>query len=123
MYNIETKGYDVKEKIIICNEHLIPKLETELDMEKGSIKFEDEIIKYIVETYTEEEKGVRNLKRCLEIIYSKLNLYKFMKPGTKLFGDKIVENIEFPYNLNKEIIEKILIKPNKSSSAALPMYL
>ena len=123
MYNIETKGYDVKDKIIICNQYLIPKLETELDMEKGSIVFEDEIIKYIVETYTNEEKGVRNLKRCLEVIYSKLNLYKFMKPGTELFGEKIVENIEFPYKLSKDIIEKILVKSKKQESAALPMYL
>ena len=84
---------------------------------------EDEI-KHIIEKYTDEEKGVRNLKRCLEIIYSKLNLYKFMKPGSELFGEKIVENIEFPYNLNKEIIEKVLVKPKSSDlSAALPMYL
>ena len=46
-----------------------------------------------------------------------------MKPGTELFGEKIVENIEFPYNLNKDIIEKVLIKPKTSNSAALPMYL
>ena len=123
MYNIETKGYDFKEKIIISNQYLIPKLEKELDMEAGSIKFSDEIIKYIVETYTQEEKGVRNLKRCLEVIYSKLNLYKFMKPGTTLFGDSIVENIEFPYDLTKDVIEKIIIKPKQHSSAALPMYL
>ena len=124
MYNIGTKGYDVKDKTIICNQYLIPKLEKELDMEKGSIVFEDEIIKHIIEKYTDEEKGVRNLKRCLEIIYSKLNLYKFMKPGSELFGEKIVENIEFPYNLNKEIIEKVLVKPKSSDlSAALPMYL
>lgn len=124
MYNIGTKGYDFKEKTIICNQYLIPKLEQELDMEKGSIVFEDEIIKYIIETFTGDEKGVRNLKRCLEIIYSKLNLYKFMKPGAQLFGEKIVENIEFPYILDKTIIEKIIQKPKSSElSAALPMYL
>ena len=31
---------------------------------------------YICDNLTEGEKGVRNLKRCLEIIYSKLNLYR-----------------------------------------------
>ena len=123
MYNIGTKGYDFKEKTIICNQYLIPKLEKELDMEKGSIVFEDEIIKHIVETYTGKEKGVRNLKRCLEIIYSKLNLYKFMKPGSELFGEKIVENIEFPYTLNKDIVEKILQKPKEELNCSLPMYL
>ena len=37
MYNIETKGYDANEKVIICNDYLVPKLENELSMEKGSI--------------------------------------------------------------------------------------
>ena len=69
--------------------------------------FTNEIIKYIVETYTNEEKGVRNLKRCLEVIYSKLNLYKFMKPGTTLFGESIIENIEYPFNITTEIADKI----------------
>ena len=46
-----------------------------------------------------------------------------MKPGSELFGEKIVENIEFPYNLNKEIIEKILVKTKNKESAALSMYL
>ena len=124
MYNIETKGYDVKEKNIICRNYLMPKLDKELDMEPESIKFDDDVLKYIVDTYTQEEKGVRNLKRCLEIIYSKINLFKFMKPGTKLFGDDIVENIEFPYNVSKEVVEKIIVKKEKENDkASLPMYL
>ena len=123
MYNIETKGYDVKEKTIICKEYLIPKLEKELDMEKGDIIFNDEILKFIIEKYTEGEKGVRNLKRCLEIIYSKLNLYKFMKPGTQLFGNKIVENVTFPYQLNEEVIQQVLTKKTDEGNGALSMYL
>jgi ATP-dependent Lon protease len=115
MYNIETKGYNSDDKVIISNKYLIPKLETELNLVKNSIVLDDDIIKYIVEKFTNGEKGVRNLKRCLEIIYSKLNLYKFMKPGTKLFGDDIIENIEFPYNVSKDIVDKV-IKLNKEKN-------
>ena len=47
-----------------------------------------------------------------------------MKPGTKLFGDDIVENIEFPYNVSKEVVEKIIVKKkNEDDKASLPMYL
>ena len=63
MYNIETKGYGVQEKIVISN-NTIPKLAKELNMEKDSIMIDDDIIKYLVEKFTGEEKGVRNLKRC-----------------------------------------------------------
>ena len=46
-----------------------------------------------------------------------------MKPGSELFGEKIVENIEFPYTLNKDIVEKILQKPKEELNCSLPMYL
>ena len=40
-------------------------------MKQDDVMIGDEIIKHIIENYTDEEKGVRNLKRCLEIIYTK----------------------------------------------------
>ena len=92
-------------------------------MEPGSIVFTDEILKHIIEKYTNGEKGVRNLKRCLEVIYSKLNLYKFMKPGSQLFGNKIVENISFPFNLDENIIEKVLTKKDDQGNGSLNMYI
>ena len=123
MYNIETKGYDADEKVIICKDYLIPKLEKELNMDKGSIMISDEKIKHIVEKYTHGEKGVRNLKRCLEIIYSKLNLYTMMKPGTTLFGKKIIENITYPFEVNEDIIEQIVQTQTEKNVSHMAMYL
>ena len=123
MYNIETKGYDADEKVIICKDYLIPKLEQELNMDKGSIVISDEKIKHIVEKYTHGEKGVRNLKRCLEIIYSKLNLYTMMKPGTTLFGKKIIENITYPFEVNEDIIEQIVQTQTEKNVSHMAMYL
>ena len=123
MYNIETKGYDANDKVIICNDYLIPKLEKELNMEKGSIVLDEKMVKHLVEKYTHEEKGVRNLKRCLEVIYSKLNLYMLMKPGTTLFGEKIIENITFPFEVNEDIVGKIIQKGDGKSTQHLNMYL
>ena len=80
------------------------------------------MIEYIIENHTHDEKGVRNLKRCIEIIFSKLNLYRMMKPDTMLFGDKIIENIKFPFELSTDVIDT-LIKKNKEHSSALPMYI
>ena len=123
MYNIETKGYDASEKVIICNDYLVPKLEMELKMDKGSIRLSDTMIKYLVEKYTHDEKGVRNLKRCMEIIYSKVNLYKLMKPGTTLFGDKIIEDISFPFEVTEEIVDKIIQKVDGKNTSHMAMYL
>ena len=123
MYNIETKGYDANEKVIICNDYLVPKLENELSMEKGSIVVKEDIVKHIVEKYTKEEKGVRNLKRCLEIIYSKLNLYTMMKPGTTLFGEKTIEDIKFPFEVTEEVVEKVIQKGGDKNVSHMAMYL
>jgi len=85
MYKIQTQGYEKKDKRVISNQYLIPKIQEQVNFNKEDIIIPDETIDYIVETYTEKEKGVRNLKRCLEVIYTKLNLYRLMKPESKLF--------------------------------------
>jgi len=65
---------------------------------------------------------VRNLKRCLEIIYTKLNLYRLMKPDSKLFEKENTINVTFPFTVTSEVINK-LIKLNKSTSAPFGMYI
>ena len=45
-----------------------------------------------------------------------------MKPGTSLFGEKIIEYITFPFQLNEETIEQI-IKKDQKSTGHLNMYL
>mgnify|MGYP003320930457 CR=1 FL=1 len=47
--------------------------ETQVNFEKDQIMIPNETIEYIVDNLTEKEDGVRNLKRCLEIIYTKIN--------------------------------------------------
>ena len=123
MYVIETKGYDCPEKEIITNNYLIPSVERLLNLQNKDIIFEEDVISYIIKKFTGDEKGVRNLKRCIEIIYTKLNLYRLMKPGSKLFDEDIISNIELPFTVTKEHVDK-LIKMNKNeSSCSLPMYL
>ena len=41
------------------------------------------------ETKSAQER-LENLKRALEIVYTKLNLYRLMKPGTSLFKEEIM---------------------------------
>ena len=121
MYCIETKAYTTKEKIVIANKHLIPKIIKEVNIDKDQIVFEDNIIEYIIQTYTNEEKGVRNLKRCIETIYTKLNLYRLLDTKTKLF-DKELLDISFPLNLTTDIVQK-LIEKKTTSSIITSMYM
>ena len=118
MYRIQTKGYNQKQKTQIANNYLLPKIREQVRFNNDEIVIPDEVIQYLVDTHCNKEDGVRNLKRCLEIIHTKLNLYRLMKPGTNLFEEDMSIKVEFPLTITKDIVDK-LIKVNKENISAL----
>ena len=110
MYRIKTKGYSGKEKTVISNSYLLPKIHEQVKFNKDDIIIPDDVIGHIVDNHCNKEDGVRNLKRCLEIIYTKLNLYRLMKPGSNLFEGEMSLKVEFPYKVTKDIVDKLIKK-------------
>jgi len=108
MYKIKTSGYDKKQKMIISNNYLLPKIREQINFKLDEIIITDEAINHIIENNCNNEDGVRNLKRCLEIIYTKLNLYRLMKPGTNLFEQDMTLKVEFPFTVTKTIVDKLI---------------
>jgi len=124
MYKIKTSSYLVKEKIVIANQYLIPKIRYEVNFKEGDIVIPDATLNYIIENYTDKESGVRNLKRCIEIIYKKLNLYRLVKPGTTLFEKENTLVVEFPFHVTNEIVNNLIKKDdNGMNKSAINMYL
>ena len=115
MYRIQTKGYDKKQKLTISNNYLLPKIREQVKFEESDIIIPEETIQYIVENFCANEDGVRNLKRCLEIIYTKLNLYRLMKPGSNIFEEDMSMKVTFPFTVTKQMVDK-LIKINKDNN-------
>jgi len=118
MYRIQTKGYNQKQKIQIANNYLLSKIREQVKFNDDEIIIPDEVLEYLIDNHCNKEDGVRNLKRCLEIIHTKLNLYRLMKPGTNLFEEEMSLTVEFPLTITKEIVDK-LIKINKDNISAL----
>ena len=118
MYRIQTKGYEKKQKIVISKEHLLPKIREQVKFEEKDIFIPDESIQYMIDNYCTNEDGVRNLKRCLEIIYTKLNLYRLMKPDSNLFEEDMSIKVTFPFTVTKDVVDK-LIKKNKDDNYIL----
>ncbi len=113
MFRIRTSGYSAKEKITITQNYLIPKIIEQVKFSAGDICISPEIVEYIVENYTEKEDGVRNLKRCLEIIHTKLNLHRLMTPGTivSMFPKEFKSNeVTFPFSVTRDNLEHLLKK-------------
>jgi hypothetical protein len=122
MYRIKTKGYSQKEKTAITNNYLLPKIRDQVKFNDGEIIIPNIVISHIIENHCNKEDGVRNLKRCLEIIYTKINLYRLMKPGTNLFESEMSLKVTFPFTVTKDIVDKLIKKDTENFSALYSMY-
>jgi ATP-dependent Lon protease len=124
MYRIQTKGYDAKEKVIIARNHLLPKIREQVNFSESDVEIPEETLNYIIsnKALTGEEAGVRNLKRCLEIIHTKLNLYRLMKPGSKLFGKEMEMEVSFPFTVTKKAVDFLIKNEEKQNQSLLAMY-
>ena len=122
MYRIKTKGYISKEKTIIANNYLLPRIREQVRFNNEDIIIPNDVITHIIDTHCNKEDGVRNLKRCLEIIYTKLNLYRLMKPGSNLFEGEMSLTVEFPFNVTKDIVDKLIKREDDSLATWRNLY-
>ena len=123
MYRIQTKGYNLKQKTNIGNNYLLPRIREQIKFNDGDIIIPDETIHHIIDNHCNKEDGVRNLKRSLEIIHTKLNLYRLMKPDQNLFEEDLTLKVEFPFTVTKEIVDKLIKRNTENISAMYSMYL
>jgi ATP-dependent Lon protease len=125
MYRIQTKGYDAKEKLIIARKHLLPKIREQVKFTEEEVIIPDDTIQYIVSNanLTNDESGVRNLKRCLEIIHTKLNLFRLVKSGTEnTFTKEIPLSVTFPFTVTRKDVDVFIKNNDKVSQSMLAMY-
>ena len=125
MHVIKTNGFKPEEKLKITNEYLLPELYNIYDFQNKDITFQEENILYIIKNYTENEQGVRNLKRCIDSIISKINIYMLTHnpndpESTKHLSFQI-KDFKMPITLTNPIIDSLLIK-NKSDAPPYGMY-
>ena len=112
MYVINTKGFKTDDKLKISRNYLLPELLKLFDFKEDEILFEDEILKDIIEKYTGKEEGVRNLKRCLESIISKINIYilSYSEKDNTMIDDLSfkLEDFKLPLVLKSKDIQSLL---------------
>tara|TARA_B100001287_G_scaffold235848_1_gene208170 strand:+ start:45596 stop:47797 length:2202 start_codon:yes stop_codon:yes gene_type:complete len=123
MYRIVTKGYEKKEKKIIARDFLLPKIRQQVAFNEEDITIPDETLEEIIsnDSITKGEEGVRNLKRCLETIHTKLNMFRLMKPEKNIFAKELDLTVTFPVTVNKDHVKK-LIKYEPISQSLLALY-
>ena len=123
MYRIQTKGYENKEKMIIARKHLLPKIREQINFTEEDVVISDEVLQYIIgNDFCKDEQGVRNLKRCLEIIHTKLNLFRLVKSDDKIFSKDMKIEVTFPVTLTKAHVDALVKKEDPMSQSMLAMY-
>jgi ATP-dependent Lon protease len=134
MYRIQTKGYSTDDKLIIARDYLIPSIEENIGFKKGDIVLSDDVIKSVIKNYADEEQGVRNLKRCIEIIYTKLNLCRLTGTHNEYINieednvktvsgtEKSSKPFTLPFTVKEHMISE-LIKRNKDTHSYKHMYM
>ena len=116
---IKTDEFDVKDKIKIAEDYLIKEICDNIGFKQTDIILSNEILRHIITTHT-NEKGVRNFKRCLETIISKINVLKITNNNSEILSYNI-KNLTFPFELTNKHIESFLKKKEVNASYKL-MY-
>ena len=109
LHIINIPSPSVKDKVNIASKFFVKEFLKNFKLNENEVMFNNDILKYIIERYTNEESGVRKLRRCIETICMKLNTSKLLGScinELKLSTSKI--NIQFPIQLSREHIDTLL---------------
>ena len=85
----------------------------------------DSIIEYIINNHTDKEEGVRNLKRCIETIISKINIYNLSYDEESKDSVDLtytIKDFKLPLEINNDIVD-ILLKIKKTDGPPTFMYM
>ncbi|MBA42669.1 MAG: hypothetical protein CMF62_01495 [Magnetococcales bacterium] len=108
---IPISSYSSNDKVKITKDFLLKEASNAFNLEEGSIKIDDDVTKFLIEEYT-NEAGVRELKRKIEKIFSKLNIDNIYEQGIyKKHPNPTPEN---PLIIDKDTVIEYLSKPRVS---------
>lgn len=121
MYTISTKGFKTDDKIKISRNFLIPKIFTTYNFTDTDIIIQDNIITKIIDKFTNNEEGVRNLNRCLESIISKINIYNLTNDKVELSFK--IDQFQLPFTVQDDHLDILLNINNNNNNPPPNMYL
>jgi ATP-dependent Lon protease len=108
LHIIKVPDPDIKEKVIIGTKYLTKELYPNIGLKDEDIVFSEDIMKYIIKEHCEHDKGVRNLKRCIETILLKINTARFIGKRNKYKSLK--GKLTFPTQVTTDMVDELIDK-------------
>ena len=105
IYEIEVNGYSYEEKIKLTKNYLIPNILKNFSFKKNDIIILDNSIKYIIENYSNNNSGVRELIKVFKNILAKIHII-YITNNSSLVN--LNNDIKFPLKITKNNIIQFL---------------
>ena len=118
MLVIDLKGYDLKQKTVIAEQYLLPVALKEVNLIER-VAISKEILTKVIEDYASGEKGVRELKRCIEQITQKINMLRMYNSPDLPFH---IKDFSLPFIVKKEHVPLFLKKKEDTDQPPYGMY-
>jgi ATP-dependent Lon protease len=115
---IELEGYNSKEKLAITENFLLPTALKEVNLNE-KVGISKEILEHVIREHAGEEKGVRQLKRCIEQITQKVNMLRMFNTKELPFH---IPNFNLPFVLKKEHVDLFLKKKKPIDQSIAHLY-
>lgn len=124
MYVIHTKGFNIDDKLKITKKYLLKEIFNTYNIPDTDIILNDNIITEMIKNYTQKEEGVRNLKRCIESIVSKINIYHLTYNQDDDINELSfkIKDFKYPFTILEEHLP-ILLNKGKDDLPPANMYL
>lgn len=124
MHVVHMKGFKTSDKIQIARQYLIPGICKELNFKPKMVNISDDVLKFIIETFTKEQ-GCRSLRRCLKMIYSKLNVLNLLADNDEKSIKEVItfelDSLEFPMTLTSDRARALLKSDNNKDDTSVQM--
>ena len=109
IYKVPFRQYNCKEKVVIAQDYVLPRILKSVGYTKDMLVFSDDILRVIIDNYT-IEAGVRDLKDRLTEIVREINLRRIYNEGS----------YEIPYTITQDTVDDILKLRNRIKITTVP---
>lgn len=104
---INCGGYSDSDKKVILKDYIWPQIAERLRFKEHEVTLSSSAISHIVEEYSSDEKGVRNLIRATESMMTRLNMLRIA--DAEMMKDyKFYMDVKFPLTIDKTVVETLL---------------
>ncbi len=104
---IHCDGYNEKDKMEILKGYVWPQLLQRLYFDANDLQLTDDGIRYLIDSYSKDEKGVRTLIRTVETMMTRLNMLRVANDES-MKEYSFYMDVKFPLVIDQTVISTLL---------------